>query len=105
MPGLSCFKQNYAKITDLKVFCRNMVKRYICFSLFLFACPEFLWLNLLFLEELVLAELSQGLQLCRGWESSLGVPQLLLDGRQVGWLVYLFILVQKDKILESEFDS
>lgn len=71
---------------------------------FFFACPEFLWLNL-FLEELVLEELSQGLQLCRGWEGSLGVPQLLLDGRQVGWLVYLFILVQKDSILEAVFDS
>lgn len=57
---------------------------------FLIAHPEFLWLNLLASEELVLAELSQGLRLCGGWKSSLGVPQLL-DGRQVGWLVGLFI--------------
>ena len=72
---------------------------------FLIACLEFLWLNLLALEELVLAELSQGLRLCGGWKSSLGVPHLLLDGRQVGWFIYLFILVRKDGVLGSELDS
>lgn len=101
------FKTRLCKALRFKVVSQERGEGVALHQPFLIACPEFLWLNSLALEESVCVELGHGACPRGAWRGAAGgrapqeFPNPLLNVK----LIHLSISAQKDGDLGSELDS